>query len=70
MPFPDQTQRIPDPFVCVCEAFQSPVTLEQTNACFHSLVCGRVRMHVYALHDRCITIASFICQIETNYEIQ
>lgn len=70
MPFPDQTQRIPDPFVCVCEAFQSPVTLEQTNACFHSLVCGRVRMHVYALHGRCITIASFICQIETNYEIQ
>ncbi len=27
-------------------------------------------MHVYALHGRCITIASFICQIETNYEIQ
>lgn len=27
-------------------------------------------MHVYAFHGRCITIASFICQIETNYEIQ
>lgn len=42
----------------------------RTKACFHSLVCGRVRMHVYAFHGRCITIASFICQIETNYEIQ
>lgn len=72
MLFPDQTQWIPDPcvFVCVCEAFDSPVTLEQTKACFHSLVSGRVRMHVYAFHGRCITIASFICQIETNYEIQ
>lgn len=72
MLFPDQTQWIPDPcvFLCVCEAFDSPVTLEQTKACFHSLVCGRVRMHVYAFHGRCITIASFICQIETNYEIQ